>query len=314
MTAQSRERRVLIVDPLHEDAIAELSRSFEVRSVMQPTAAHLRSLLRDVDVLVMRSGIKLSADHFAIADRLRIVARAGVGVDNIDLAAARRRGVRVFNVPGASADSVAEFAFGLILTVARRISLADRQMRDRQWNKAGLAGTELGGKTLAVIGLGRIGSRVARLGRGFGMDVVAVVRGPDRAARDGVEVAPLPAALARADVVVLAVPLTERTRQLITRDELALMKDSAYLVNVSRGEVVDEGDLYEALRTGRLAGAAVDVLADERQATRLGELPNVVLTPHIGAMTDDAQRRIGRTVAESIRTLLAGGSVAGLLC
>ncbi|WUI00415.1 hydroxyacid dehydrogenase [Spirillospora sp. NBC_00431] len=314
MTARGRSRHVLVVDPLHEEAIAELRRSFEVRSVIRPPEAHLRSLLRDADVLVMRSGIKLIADHFAVAERLRIVARAGVGVDNIDLAAARRAGVRVFNVPDASADSVAEFAFGLILTVARRISLADRQVRDHQWNKAELAGTELRGKTLAVIGLGRIGSRVARLGRGFGMDIVAVVPDPDGATRDGVKVATLPTALARADVVILAVPLTEQTRRLITRDELALMKDSAYLVNVSRAEVVDEDDLYEALCTGRLAGAAVDVLAKERQATRLGELPNVVLTPHIGAMTDDAQRRIGRAVVESIRTLLAGGSVTGLLC
>lgn len=312
-------RRVLLVDPLHPDAVVELERTFELRMFMHPSEPVLRDLIRDVHVVVLRSGVHLTAEVIDAAVELEVIARAGVGTDNIDLTAARRRGIRVFHVPNVAADAVAEFTAGLVVAVARNIVRADRQLRAAVWDKAGLAGMELRGKTLGVVGLGEIGSRVARIMDGFGMSVIGVTRRQrsgvsSRFAGHDVELADLPTVLARADVLVLAVPLTADTAGLITGSELALMKPSAFLVNISRGGVVDEHDLYRALVSGAIAGAALDVLLIERSATPLANLDNVVLTPHIGAMTVDAQRRIGRTVVDSISAVLAGSPVPNLLC
>ncbi|MEV7521231.1 NAD(P)-dependent oxidoreductase [Streptomyces sp. NPDC091371] len=295
--------RVLMVDPIHPDALDDLRRRYQVALHPKPTPGQLVSLARTADALVLRAGVRVTEEVIAAAPRLRTVIRAGVGLDNIDLAAAARAGVQVRNVPGGSSDAVAELALGLMLAVCRRIVVGDRHTRSTVWHKQGLMGSELRGKTLGLIGFGGIGSRIASLAQGFGMEVaVSVARpGEDRArqlAERGIRLVPLGDLLPAADVVCLSVPLTADTRGLIGRAELDLMKPDSYLVNVSRGGTVDEEALLEALRSGALAGAATDVLAREGSPTALAELDNVVLTPHIGALTQEAQRRIGERVVE----------------
>ncbi|HVW48292.1 MAG TPA: hydroxyacid dehydrogenase [Solirubrobacterales bacterium] len=317
--ADGRAARVLIVDPLHAEAIAALRERHEVEVRLGPSAAELAELIGDVDVLVLRSGVRVPAELIERAPRLRLIARAGVGVDNIDVAAARRAGIHVFNVPAQSAGSVAELAFGLLLAVARRIPLAAAGVRRDEWRKAELVGQELAGGTLGIVGLGAIGSLIARRALAFEMRVVAAVAAPSEERRrilaaEGVELLGLDAVLARADALCVVVPLTGRTRNLIDARALARLRPGAFLVNVSRGGVVDEDALRAALRDGHLAGAALDVVVTEGRPTPLAALDNVVVTPHIGAMTEGAQRRIGEIVVASIELDLAGGRVATRVC
>ncbi|MFJ8859850.1 hydroxyacid dehydrogenase [Streptomyces sp. NPDC102451] len=308
--------RVLVLDPLHQDAVAELGRDHEVVVRLRPAEDELAGLVTDVDAIVVRSGVRITARVVEQAKRLRVVARAGAGTDNIDLDACRAAGVQVFNIPGASAGAVAELALGLVLAVTRNIVRADRRIREGVWDKTGSAGPELADRTLGVVGAGRIGSRLAELGQAVGMRVVASVARPsaqrDQELRErGVTRLALPELLATADVVCLAVPLTEATRGLVGAAELAAMRPESYLVNVSRGGVVDEDALYGALRGGTIAGAALDVHAVEHGLPALAALDNVVLTPHIGATTTDAQLRVGRILVTELRQALAGTSAEG---
>ena len=310
---------VLVVDPIHETALRALRERFDVVVRPRPSEAELLRLAEDADVIVMRSGVELTGEVIRAAPRLRLIARAGVGVDNIDLDAARERGICAFNIPDVTSISCAEFTFALLLAVARRVSLADRQMRDNVWAKAELYGLELHGKTLGVVGVGRIGARVAAIGQGFGMRTIGSVANPSRQrrralARLGVELRDLDEILAEADVVSVHVPLTDACRDLIGAPELDRMKPSAYLVDVSRGGVVDEDALYEALHERRIAGAAKDVFVSEGARTRLAELDNVVLTPHIGSMTHTAQERVAGRLVEGILNGLDGGRVRSRLC
>lgn len=302
--------RVLMVDPIHPDALDDLRRRYQVALHPKPAPGQLVELARTADALVLRAGVRVTREVIAAAPRLRTVIRAGVGLDNIDVEAAARAGVEVRNVPGGSSDAVAELALGLMLAVCRRIVVGDRHTRSTVWHKQGLMGSELRGKTLGLIGFGGIGSRIASLAQGFGMEVVVAVARPgrDRArqlAERGIRLVALGELLPAADVVCLSVPLTADTRGLIGRAELALMKPDSYLVNVARGGTVDEEALLEALRSGALAGAATDVLAREGAPTELAALDNVVLTPHIGALTREAQRRIGERVVELLDEALA---------
>ncbi|WP_063772411.1 amino acid adenylation domain-containing protein [Streptomyces sp. NRRL S-495] len=306
--------RVLVLDPIDPGALDELRRRYDVTVALRPPVDELLRLVRDQEVIVLRSGVRLDAPVIAAAGRLKVIARAGSGIDNIDVAAARAAGATVFNIPAVSAPAVAELALGLMLTVGRHLALADRQVRSGIWNKAALSGVELGGKTLGLVGYGRIGSRIAALGRALGMRVVVDVARPDADRRHELErldheLAPLKTLLPAADVVCLAVPLTERTHHLIDAAALAAMKPTALLVNVSRGLVVDEDALYEALAEGRIAGAGLDVVAEEGHPNRLHELDNVVITPHIGAMSVDSQVRIGRILVDSVAAALAGQEV-----
>lgn len=304
-------RTVVVLDPVASGVLAELGRDCDLRVRLQPDPAELPALLAESDVAVVRSGVQLTAAAIGTGGRLRAIVRAGSGTDNIDLAAARRAGVTVCNAPGASARSVAECALALMLALSRKICLADRQLRSGIWDKPGLSGTELAGRTLGVVGLGRIGSRIADLGRALGMRVVGCVERPTPERRTAllgrdIDLAGFADLLAASDVLCLAVPLTERTRGLIGARELALMKPSAHLVNVSRGGVVDEQALHEALRSGGLAGAGIDTPLREGEPSVLAGLDNVVLTPHIGAMTQEAQDRVGAVVVESVRAALDG--------
>lgn len=310
---------VVIVDPLDEPAITELRDFCDVVVRIRPDEEELRALVAGADVLVMRSGVRLTREVIESAPSLHLVVRAGSGIENIDLDTARSHDVVVCNVPGRSAVSVAELALGLTLAVARRITIADSQVRAGHWRKAALIGTELEGRSLGVLGLGRIGSRIAALGKGFGMRVLASARNVTETRRTalfsaGVELVDLPALVERSDVLCVAVPLTPDTRGLIGRAEMRTLGPEAYLVNVSRAGVVDENALYDALFERRLAGAGLDVLLDEGRSTRFAHLENVVLTPHIGAMTAGAQQAVGRSVVEAIRAELDGRPVANRVC
>jgi D-3-phosphoglycerate dehydrogenase len=318
-TTATASARILIVDPVHPHALEALGKRFEVLTHLQPSAEQFMRLIEDVDVVVLRSGVRLTEALLRSAKKLRLVARAGVGVDNIDLESARELGICVFNVPSETSASTAEFTFGLLLAIARKISLADRQLRDDHWRKAELYGIELNGKTLGIVGLGRIGSRVARIAHGFGMTVIACVAHdtPQRRrelAGEGIQLHDLPVLLARSDIISVHVPLLESTQNLIGAPELAMMRESAYLVDVSRGGVVDEDALFEALRHQRIAGAAKDVFVTEGAPTRLNELANVVITPHIGSMTFDAQRRVAERLVQSIIDALEGTAIENRLC
>ncbi|WP_208898338.1 amino acid adenylation domain-containing protein [Streptomyces incarnatus] len=313
--AAVRPARILVLDPIDDGALEELRQRHEVTVALRPPAEALPELVRGKEVIVLRSGVRLDASVIAAADSLKVIARAGSGVDNIDLVAAKQTGATVFNIPAVSAPAVAELALGLMLAMARHIALADRQVRSGTWNKAALSGTELGGKTLGLVGHGRIGSRIAVLARALGMHVLVTCERLDderrsALARQGCEAVALERLLREADVVCLAVPLTDRTHHLIDEDTLSLMKPSALLVNVSRGQVVDEDALYEALAGGTIAGAGLDVVAQEGRPNRLHELDNVVITPHIGAMSADSQARIGRILVDSVNAALAGLEVA----
>jgi D-3-phosphoglycerate dehydrogenase len=317
--ARSPRPKVLLLDPIHEDALDRLRRIFDVVVRFRPEPPELLELVSDVDVIVVRSGVRLPLAVFEQAARLKVVARAGSGVDNIDIAAARRGGVLVFNVPGGSAAAVAELALGLMLAVMRKIVLADRQVRADVWDKPALAGDQLSGKTLGVVGFGNIGSRVATIAAGFSVRVLATVarasaRRNEELAAQGATLVELPVLLRESDVVCVAVPLTEGAANLIGEDELRVMKPSAYLINVSRGGVVDDIALLAALKSHSIAGAGLDVHLNESMPSPFAELDNVVLTPHIGAMSADAQRAIGEVVVDSIIGALAGEPIANRVC
>ena len=273
-----------------------------------PTEAELIARIRDVDALIAGTE-PITAAVLAAADRLKVIARHGVGYENIDLEAARACGIVVAVAGDAIADSVADMALALMLALARRLSQGDRAVRSGAWPR--LVGVEMRGKTLGIIGLGQIGRQVCRRAKGFGMQVVAYDPYPDeRFARSwGVRYLPLDELLARADFVSLHAPVTPETRHLINPTTLAQMKPGAYLINTSRGELVDEAALAAALRQGRLAGAASDVFAREPPGDNpLLTLENFIATPHSAGQTEDGLRRMGEITAENVLRVLAGAA------
>ncbi|MCC2314018.1 NAD(P)-dependent oxidoreductase [Cellulomonas xiejunii] len=301
--------RVVVVDPIDDHALSAMRDRYVVHVEERPGPARLIEILQDADAVVLRSGVVLDAETLRAAPRLKVIARAGSGTDNIDLVTARALGQRVVTVPAVSANAVAEHAIALLLAVARNIARADAEIRRDVWDKEGGIGRELRGSTLGVVGLGSIGTRVAQIGRALGMDVLATVArpGPERsanAAAAGVTLVHLDELLVACDAVVLAVPLTDRTRHLVGRRELAMMRSGAFLVNVSRGGVVDEQALLDALETRSIAGAGLDVFAAERTTTVFAGCRDAVLTPHLGAMTVEAQRRVGEVLVARLAEAL----------
>jgi D-3-phosphoglycerate dehydrogenase len=301
------EVRVLVSDPLAGAAIAALRATpgVTVTEVKGLTEDRLLPIVADIDAWIVRSATRVTGRLLGAAPRLRWVARAGAGLDNIDVEAARARGVDVLNVPGANTVAVAELTFALLLALFRKIPAADASLRRGAWEKSKLEGRELRGKTIGIVGVGRIGRAVARRAAAFEMECLGadpvVPEAEARAA--GVTLVPLDDLLARADVVTLHVPATAGTRGLIGAAEIARMRPGATLVNAARGGLVDEAALHEALSSGRLAGAALDVFAVEPPGgSALLSLPNVVATPHLGASTVEAQEAVGE---EIVRLLLA---------
>lgn len=278
-------------------------------------ASQMAALLPDAVGVIL--GLQsLSAQMMDMAPGLRAISRFGVGTDNVDLDAATARGIIVTNTPGANATAVAELALGLMLDVARRISLSDRRVRAGQWR--GFAGWELSGKTLGVIGAGAIGRRLTALARGFDMKVLAAVREPFQgrqwAEANSVRIVELGTLLREADFVSIHVPLTPQTHKLIGAKELVMMKSRAILINTSRGGIVDEEALAAALGEGVIAGAGLDVFETEPMAgSAIAGFDNVVLTPHIGGATEEGFQAMAAHAAANILDVLAGGAPADVV-
>lgn len=302
--------RVVVADPLAPSGL-ELLRAAAVEVVDATGAARpeLEALLAEADALLVRSRTRVDRALLERAPRLRFVGRAGIGVDNVDLAAATERGVLVFNVPSANLLAATEHTFALLLALARNVAAADAALKAGSWDRKRFQGVELHGKTLGILGLGRIGQQVASRARAFGMEVLAHDPFLDAAVGDrlGVPLLPLGDLLGRADVVTLHLPLTAKSRGLIGARELARMKPGALLVNCARGGTVDEAALLEALERGHVGGAALDVF--EEEPTPNGALvghPRVVATPHVGAQTKEAQDRASVEAARTLLDALSG--------
>jgi D-3-phosphoglycerate dehydrogenase len=298
--------KVLVASRIHEDGIKLLKSSgVEVTYVEEPLENELVDLIKGHHGLIVRSKPVVTRRVIEAADQLLVIARAGVGVDNIDVEAARERGIEVLTSPEATVTSVAELAVGLMLAVARKIAFSDRKMRAGEWVKKYAEGMELSGKVLGVIGAGRIGSIVARICRfGFNMQVLYYdpIRNPKLEEEAGAKYVTLEEVLKTADIVTIHVPLMPETKHLINEEKLKLMKKTAILINTSRGAVVDTNALVKALREGWIAGAGLDVYEEEPlpPGHPLTTLDNVVLTPHIGASTHEAQARAGVLIAEKV--------------
>jgi D-3-phosphoglycerate dehydrogenase len=302
----SERPRVLVRERIAEPGVALLRERFDVDVAFD---GDLENEIEAYDALIVRSATKVTADLIERGIRLKVIGRAGVGVDNVDVAAATKRGILVVNAPQSTIVSAAEHTIGLLLAVARWIPQAHALLKGGRWERSRFAGTELADKTLAVIGFGRIGQQVARRARGLAMNVVAFdpFVAPDRMRELGVQHAQtLVEAIADADFVSLHTALTPESRGLIGRAELDVARDGMRLVNVARGELVDEDALIEALRSGKVAAAALDVFAHEPYTGPLLELDNVVVTPHLGASTQEAQDRAGVIVAEQVAAALEG--------
>lgn len=306
--------RVLVADGLADEGLRRLSAAGEVVVRAGVPDDELRSLLTGFDAVIVRSRTRVPAGSLDDAGHLRVIARAGVGVDNIDVEAATRRGILVLNTPESSTIAAAEHTFAMMLALARHVPSAAQAVARGEWARERFLGTELTGKTLGVVGLGKIGSEVARRALAFGMRVVASdpYVSEERARRLGVELAPWPDILDLADVVTLHVPLGRDTRALVGPDELARMKPDAFLINCARGGLVDEPALLAALERGQLGGAALDVFAKEPPGDNpLLRHPRVVATPHLGGSTVEAQRSIAVEVADQVLAALRGEPVRG---
>ncbi|MBC7083590.1 MAG: phosphoglycerate dehydrogenase [Firmicutes bacterium] len=270
------------------------------------TEEELRTLIKDVDGIIVGLDA-ISREVIAAAEKLKVISKYGVGVDNIDLEAARAKGIIVTYTPSSNSEAVADLTMGLLLAAARRIPSADRAVRSGDWRK--VVGLAVWKKTIGVVGVGRIGRGVVKRASGFNMKILCCdkVMDSDFAARYGAEYVSLDFLLQQSDFVTLHVPLTDETRGLIGEKELSQMKRTAILINTARGEVVDEDALYQALVGGRIAGAALDVFRNEPPiGSRLLELDNVILTPHIGAHTDEAITEMGCKAVRNLMAVLNG--------
>ena len=300
---------VLIADKLAESTVAALGEAVEVRWVDGPGRPKLLEAVKDADALLVRSATTVDAEVIAAAPKLKIIARAGVGLDNVDVEAATAAGVLVVNAPTSNIHSAAEHALALMLSAARQIPAADATLREKTWKRSAFNGTEIFGKTVGVVGLGRIGQLVAQRLAAFGTHVIAYdpYVPPARAAQLGIELLPLDDVLARADFISVHLPKTKETAGLLGKDALAKTKPGVIIVNAARGGLIDEQALADAITSGHVRAAGLDVFATEPCTdSPLFDLPEVVVTPHLGASTSEAQDRAGTDVAESVKLALAG--------
>jgi D-3-phosphoglycerate dehydrogenase / 2-oxoglutarate reductase len=301
--------RVLVRESIADAGVELLRERFDVDVVGN---GELGDAIGEYDAIVIRSATKLTADVLERADRLKVIGRAGVGVDNVDVEAATRRGIVVANAPESTVTSAAEHTVGLLVALARNIPQAHAALKQGRWERSAWGGIELEGKTLGVLGFGRIGQQVARRALGLGMRVVAYdpFVAKERFRELGAERAETPEdVLAAAEFLTLHLPLTEETRGFLDAEAIARLPDGARVINAARGELVDEQALVDALRSGKVAAAAIDVFGQEPYSGPLLELDNVVVTPHLAASTAEAQDRAGVIVAEQVAAALEGGLV-----
>ncbi|AGK60773.1 D-3-phosphoglycerate dehydrogenase [Archaeoglobus sulfaticallidus PM70-1] len=296
--------KVLVSDPIPDEAIAMMKNAgIDVDVMTSLSQEDLIKVIPDYDGLIVRSGTKVTAEVIEAAKNLRIIGRAGAGVDNIDIKKATEKGIVVVNAPGGNSVSTAELAIAMIFAVARKIPQADRSVKEGKWERKKFIGTELRGKTLGVIGLGRVGYEVAKRAKMLEMHVLAYdpYISEEKAKEIGVEILPFEDVLRKSDFITIHVPKTKETVGMFSKREFELMKDGAYIINCARGGIVDEKALYESLINGKLAGAGLDVYENEPPGDNpLLKLDNVVTTPHIGASTKEAQISVGLTIAGEI--------------
>lgn len=302
--------KILVPEKLADSGIELLRREFEVDVRLDLSPEQLLEEIGQYDGLIIRSATKITAEVIAKADNLKAIGRAGIGVDNIDIEAATKRGIIVANAPESNTVAAAEHTLGLMLAAARHIPAADTSLRGGEWKRSSFKGVEVSGKTLGLIGLGHVGAIVARGALGMGMKVLAYdpYVSEDRMRAMNVDrAASTDAVFQNSDFISLHVPRTPQTMGMVNTDTLAKMKSTAYIINVARGGIVDEADLYTALKEGVIAGAALDVFVEEPTTdSPIFSLPNVVVTPHLGASTAEAQDRAGITAAEQVATALRG--------
>ena len=302
--------RVLITDPIAADGVQLLEQHFQVDTRVGLKGEELLGALADYDALIVRSETRGTAEVIRAGTKLQIIGRAGVGVDNIDVNAATERGIVVVNAPTGNTISAAELAFGLMLSMARNIPQAHGSLKQGQWRRNEFVGVELRGKTLGVVGLGRVGSELARRAAIFEMKVVAFDPFISEAhARNlGAEIGTLEDVLKRSDFISVHTPLTDATKSLIGPEEMALCKPGVRFINAARGGIIDEQALLDAVESGRVAGAAVDVFTEEPidPANPLLKSDRIIVTPHLGASTEEAQTNVAVDVAEEVVAVLQG--------
>jgi D-3-phosphoglycerate dehydrogenase len=303
--------KVLVCDSIDQAGIDSMKRSglaVDYRPEIKP--AELVSSVKDYDVIIVRSRTKIIKEVIDAAANAKIIARVGVGLDNVDVKAAEARNIRVINAPEAASTAVAELAIGLMISLARSIPRADSEGKKGNWIKKDLMGTQLSGKYLGIVGVGNIGRNIGRLAKALRMNLIGYDPIPinrEFISETGMIVTDLNTLLESSDFVTCHVPSTPDTVHMFNSERFARMKPTAYLVNTSRGDIIDEKALYEALKSGRLAGAALDVFEVEPPTNKeLLALPNLVCTPHIGAQTKEAQSLASTIIAEKIIQILRG--------
>ena len=299
---------IVVASAICSEALAQLQRDHTVTCAWNFSAKDLHNCVRDCEILVFRSGVEISAELMSRAPQLKLLIRAGSGLDNLDIAYVRKQGLVLVRIPMPGARAVAELTFGVMIMLARQILLADSELRKGHWLKHRLTGYLLKEKTLGIVGAGNIGAMIGEMAAQWGMQAIGCVAHPDAAAaerlqRQQIRLATFHEVLTQSDFLTLHVPLDQSTNKLIRQEELDCMKPGAYLINMARGGVVDEAALAQALtRPGGLAGAALDVHMREGEGcfSPLAGLKNVVLTPHVGATTIDSQREIGQQISAAI--------------
>ena len=307
----SLNQSVLICDQVNPKLNEILEKNgLQITYEPEITPDQIAEKIGNYQVVVVRSRTKITKDLIQRADKCKIIARVGVGLDNIDQDAAKEKNIRVINAVEGAMNAVAELVVGLMLSLAREIPRADREVRNGNWIKKELMGTELRGKYLGIVGLGNIGKRLGRLAKSFNMNIIGFDVMPideEFSKEVGLMKADLGTLLASADYVSLHVPLLDSTKHMINAEKIATMKNTARIINTSRGGVIDEDALYDALKNGNLGGAALDVFEIEpATSNKLRELPNFISTPHMGAQTKEAQSLAANVIAEKIIQILRG--------
>jgi D-3-phosphoglycerate dehydrogenase len=303
-------KKILITDPIHPKAVGMLeAEGFEITNVVDASPEQLIGLIADHDALIVRSKTKVTKELIeAGKSRLRVIGRAGVGLDNIDVDTAKKLGIKVVRSPKGSSVSVAELVFGLILALFRSIPQANQGLKNDKWMKKQIKGQELRGKIIGIVGCGNVGIEIAKRALAFEMKVLVcdvLDSALENAEKIGCTCSELEEMAKKSDIVAICTPLNDETKSMIGKNILNLMKPTAYLVNTARGEIVDEEALYVALKDGKIAGAALDVFIDEPHPNpKLIKLPNVIVTPHIGAETKEANEAVSTILAKKIIRIL----------
>lgn len=301
--------KVLVTDGIAKEAVKMLEEAGHEVDEAEPTPEELIERIGAYDAILVRSKTKLRKEVLDKASNLKVIGRAGIGVDNIDIEYAKEKSIKVVNAPSGSTLSVAELAFSHMLALSRGIVKGSTGIKEGKWLKKQLKGVELDGKTIGIVGCGRIGQALAKRAQAFGMKTIGFdpFLPQEIAKESGIELLDMEEILKRSDFISLHVALNESTRHMVSTDQFEIMKDSAYLINCARGGVVDEEALYYALKEGKIAGAGLDVFETEPPGeTKLTELENITFTPHIGASTKDAQLKAGTMVAEQVIMGLKG--------